>query len=118
MVIADRRNCVNTLISFELSVIKACRLSGLSKASYYRGSPSWRKREAAVIDSLSGVLKQSPQFDFWKCSGRIPDQGHRWNHKRIYRVRCLMCLNLPCRPKRVIPKCIAQSLEAVVQANH
>ena len=81
--IADRRDCVNALISFGLSVMQACHLSGLSKASYYRRSTSWRKRDAAVIDALNCVLKQSPQSGFWKCFGRIRRQGHSWNHKRF-----------------------------------
>lgn len=98
--------------------MQACRLSGLSKASYYRRSTSWRKRDAAVIDALNYVLKQSPQSGFWKCFGRIRRQGHSWNHKRVYRVYCLMGLNMPRHQKRVLPKRIAQPLQVVAQANH
>lgn len=116
--IADRRDCVSALISLGLSVMQACRLSGLSKASYYRRSTSWRKRDAAVIDALNYVLKQSPQSGFWKCFGRIRRQGHSWNHKRVYRVYCLMGLNMPRHQKRVLPKRIAQPLQVVAQANH
>lgn len=98
--------------------MQAYRLSGLSKASYYRRSTSWRKRDAAVIDALNYVLKQSPQSGFWKCFGRIRRQGHSWNHKRVYRVYCLMGLNMPRRQKRALPKHIAQPLKVVAQANH
>ena len=115
---ADRRECVSILVSLGLSVIQACRLSGLSRASYYRQSTSWRKRDAAVIDALNHVLKQSAQSGFWKCFARIRRQGHDWNHKRVYRVYCLMGLNLPRRQKRTLPKRIAQPLQVVAQVNH
>lgn len=115
---SDLREYVCILVSLGLSVIQACRLSGLSRASYYRQSTSWRKRDAAVIDALNHVLKQSPQSGFWKCFARIRRQGHDWNHKRVYRVYCLMGLNLPRRQKRTLPRRIAQPLQVVAQVNH
>ncbi len=115
---ADQRECVRILASLGLTVLQACRLSGLSRASYYRQSTSWRKRDAAVIDALNQVLKQSPQSGFWKCFGRIRRQGYDWNHKRVYRVYCQMGLNLPRRQKRTLPQRIARPLQVVAQANH
>ncbi|WP_445115821.1 hypothetical protein [Acinetobacter sp. WZC-1] len=46
-------------------------VSNLSRAGYYRQSSNWRKRNAAVINALNHVPKQSPQSEFWKCFGYI-----------------------------------------------
>jgi putative transposase len=90
----------------------------LDHYSDYREDRGWRKRDSAVIDALNDVLKQSPQSGFWKCFGRIRRHGHHWNHKRVYRVYCLMGLNQPRRQKRALPKRIAQPLQVVAGVNH
>ena len=55
---------------------------------------------------------------FWKCFGRMRYQGHRFNHKRVYRVYCRLGLNLKRRVKRVLPKREAKPLTVVAKPNH
>jgi putative transposase len=42
------------------------------------------------------------QLGFWKCFNWIRAQGHKWNHKRVWRTYCAMKLNLLRRKKRMI----------------
>lgn len=86
---ADKKACAKTLVDAGLSIIKACRLTKLSRASFYRVERDWRQADAAVIDAINEVLKKSPQAGFWKCVGRIRFKGYQFNHKRIYREYCL-----------------------------
>lgn len=115
---ADKKACAKTLVDAGLSIIKACRLTKLSRASFYRVERDWRQADAAVIDAINEVLKKSPQAGFWKCVGRIRFKGYQFNHKRIYRVYCHMGLNLKRRIRRVLPKRQAKPLEIIHQPNH
>jgi putative transposase len=117
LVTAARKDCAGKLVSEGVSVKRACQLTGIGRASWYRKKRDWRKADAAVIDALNDVLKKSPRSGFWKCFGRIRLKGHRFNHKRVYRVYCQMGLNLGRRTKRVLPKRQAKPLEVVNEAN-
>lgn len=96
---------------------RACGLTGIGRATWYREKRDWRKADAAVIDALNEVLKKSPRSGFWKCFGRIRMKGYRFNHKRVYRVYCRMGLNLRRRTKRILPRRVAKPLEVVNAAN-
>ncbi|HHR6088656.1 TPA: IS3 family transposase, partial [Providencia alcalifaciens] len=87
-----------------LSVIKACKLTSLSRASFYRKTQNWHEKDKIVIDAIQSVLAKSPQSGFWKCYFRLRFQGYPFNHKRVYRVFCRLGLNLKRRVKKVLPK--------------
>ncbi len=87
-----------------LSVITACKLTSLSRASFYRCSADWREKDKAVIDAIQAVLSESPQAGFWKCYYRLRFKGFTFNHKRVYRVYCWLGLNLKRRIKKMLPK--------------
>ncbi|CAM4473498.1 transposase [Yersinia enterocolitica] len=87
-----------------LSVITACKLTSLSRASFYRCSADWREKDKAVIDAIQAVLSESPQAGFWKCYYRLRFKGFTFNHKRVYRVYCWLGLNLKRRIKKTLPK--------------
>jgi len=103
---------------FGLSVVQACLVMKLGRATYYRQPRDWRVADSAVIDALNEQLKKSPRAGFWKCYGRMRLKGYPFNHKRVYRVYCLMGLNLKRRTKRVLPKRIPKPLEVLPKANH
>lgn len=89
--------------SHQLSIRRACAAVGLSRASWYRPTTDWVARDAPVADALSELVEAKPGLGFWKLFRRLRRKGHRWNHKRVYRVYCLMKLNLRRRAKRRLP---------------
>ena len=51
----------------ELSVRRACRAVGLSRAAWYRPPASWRERDAAVIEALTALVDAHPRWGFGLC---------------------------------------------------
>lgn len=114
----EKRDCAQTLVTAGLSVLRACRLTTLGRASYYREPNDWRVKDAEVIDAINAVLEKAPNAGFWKCFWRIKRKHRQFNHKRVYRVYCRMGLNLKRRKKRVLPPRIAMPLDVVDEPNH
>ena len=100
-----------------LSVRRACRAVGLSRAAWYRPPRSWLERDAALIEALQALVAQHPRRGFWKYYDRLRLTGHRWNHKRVHRVYCALRLNLPRRTKRRVPTRPRQPLVAPSMLN-
>ena len=100
-----------------LSVSRACQVARLTRAAYYKSGTNWAQRDAAVIAAINAAVSESARWGFWKCFDRIHNQGHRWNHKRVYRVYCKMKLNLPRRVKRRVPTRVRQPLWVVPEMN-
>ncbi|SUC47714.1 Uncharacterised protein [Providencia stuartii] len=70
---AEKRSCAQSLKEAGLSVIKACELTSLSRATFYRQRIDWRKKDRVVIDAIQSVLAKSPQsieasFIFYRTS--------------------------------------------------
>ncbi len=87
-----------------LSIVRSCDCVGLSRSAYYRVPPHWTVRDAEVISALASLVEERPSRGFWKCRKILRRRGQPWNHKRIYRVYCLMKLNLKCKAKKRLPK--------------
>jgi integrase, catalytic region len=105
------------VVEHGLSVQRACRASGLAKASWYRAVTATRTRDAQVIEALQGLVARHGRWGFWKCFRRLRLDGHLWNHKRVWRVYCQLKLNLLRRTKKRLPMRERQTLEAPMQAN-
>ena len=75
------------------------------------------ERDREVIEALQRVVEEHPRWGFWKCHDRLRLLGHRWNHKRVYRVYCELKLNVPRRAKRRIPQRLRQPLAAPAVLN-
>lgn len=86
-----------------MTVARACRIVGLSRAAFYKAPELPSERDAEVIDALNGIVETSPRWGFWKCFDRLRLQGQTWNHKRVWRVYCQMGLNIPRRTKKRLP---------------
>ena len=60
--------------------------------SVYRYRPD-TNRDLPVIAAIQAVLEIHPGYGFGKLFKTLRRQGYRWNHKRVYRVYCLLKLN-------------------------
>jgi len=74
-------------------------------------------RDADVIEALNELVEAHPRWGFWKYADRLRALGHRWNHKRIYRVYCGLGLNQPRRTRRKLPERERESLFVPQQEN-
>jgi len=79
----------------------ACRAVGISRSSY-QYQPD-RGRDDEVIVALQAAVERYPAYGFSKLYKILRRQGHSWNHKRVYRVYCLLNLNKRRRGKRRLP---------------
>lgn len=86
-----------------LSIRKTCESVGLSRAAWYRPLVDWVERDRRVAEVLSALADEKPGLGFWKLYARLRRRGHRWNHKRVYRVYCRLRLNRRRRAKKRIP---------------
>ncbi|PIB12867.1 hypothetical protein B853_21136 [Vibrio rotiferianus CAIM 577 = LMG 21460] len=80
----------------------ACRAVGISDSVYrYRPDPH---RDDEVIAKLQETAERYPAYGFGKLFKVLRRWGHRWNHKRVYRVYCSLKLNLRRKGKKRLPK--------------
>lgn len=97
-----------------LSLRGCCKSLGVSR-SYYAYKPAPRD-DKEVIQALSELAEKKPTRGFSKLFAMLRLQGKVWNHKRVWRVYCLMGLNKRRkRYKRRLPgkiQCVAQPLAA------
>ena len=70
-----------------------------------------------MIDALNDLVEENPRWGFWLSYDRLRLDGHRWNHKRVYRVYKAMGLNLPRRKKKRVPVRDMHPLEAPAAPN-
>lgn len=104
-----------------LSVSRATAAVKLSRSAYYRKPQSnqaqRQRRDQPVIDALNKLVEKCPRWGFWMCFDRLRLDGHRWNHKRVWRVYCEMKLNLPRRKKKRLPTRERQCMEVIPLPN-
>ncbi len=97
---------------------QSCHCIGLSRAAYYRIPAVASERDAEVITALNALIERHARWGFWKCRKALRRLGHKWNHKRIYRVYCELRLNQKRRAKRRLPKRFKQPLLTPQGPNH
>src|SRR5699024_675026 len=108
---SDRRPLVRMLMdTHDFSERRACRAIGLSR-SVVRHQPA-PDQDGLVIDVLQRLAERHPDRGFGKLFHLIRRQGHKWNHKRVYRVYCKLGLNLRRRYKKRLPNRYPQPLQA------
>lgn len=108
---------VEQLVQSKLSITRACQISGLSRAAYYKRPILASERDAEVIDELNAIVAKHGRWGFWKCYTRLRLDGHSWNKKRVHRVYCDMGLNLPRRTKKRLPDRPRQPLDLATEPN-
>ena len=116
---AECREAVGWLVDEEgLSVRRACRALGTSRANWYRPRIDSSTRDAEIINKLNEVISRHSRWGFWKCFYWMRQRGAPWNHKRVLRVYREMGLNLPRRAKKRLPARVKQPLNAPPKADH
>ncbi len=83
-----------------LSIALACRTFGVSETCY-RYSPQRNADNGKIADLLLGLVKVKKTWGFGLCFLHLHNvQGHRWKHKRVYRIYWELELNLRIKPRR------------------
>jgi putative transposase len=82
----------------------------------YRYQPD-TQRDLPVINAIQDVLEDNLGFGFGKIFKTLRRQGYRWNHKRVYRVYCLLKLNKRRKGKRRLPNRSPEPLTVPPAAN-
>lgn len=105
---------------WSLSIVRACAIAGLSRRAWYRKDPieEVNKRDAPVIDALNKIIETHNRWGFWMCFHRLRNLGHRWNHKRVWRIYKAMRLNQKRRTKRRLPERTPATLDVAAEVNH
>jgi putative transposase len=95
---------------------RACRVVGISE-SVYRYQPD-AHRDDKVIMTLQEAVERYPAYGFSKLFKILRRWGHSWNHKRVYRLYCLLNLNKRRRGKKRLPSRHPEPLVVPAEANH
>lgn len=86
---------------FEASEQRSCRVVGLSR-SVFRYEVKHSDPDG-IVGVLGALSRKYPMEGFWKLYRRLRQQGHEWNHKRVWPIYRAMGLNLKRKAKRRLP---------------
>lgn len=64
---------------------------------------SRRQPDDEIVEVLTRLAESKPRWGFRLMFDWLRSRGHRWNHKRVYRVYKELELNLRIKPKKRIP---------------
>ena len=82
----------------QVSIALACRAFGVSETCY-RYSPKLKDENEEIADLLVGLTDARKTWGFGLCFVHLRNvKGHRWNHKRVYRIYCELELKLRIKP--------------------
>src|SRR5690625_2275049 len=92
----------------QVSLRQGCKAVNLPRSSYsYKRKP---KNDQMIIDALLELTSKHPAIGFWQSYYRIRLMGHRWNHKRVYRVYTTLKNNIWRNAKKRLPARAKQQL--------
>ncbi len=98
-----------------MSIRKACAVLGVSR-SYYAYKPHPRD-DSEVVTALIELAEKKPARGFSKLFTRLRNMGHPWDHKRVWRVYCLLKMNLKRKAKKRLPQRARKALAQPLSAN-
>lgn len=101
--------------AFGVSIRRACRIVGISD-SVYRYKPN-KDKDEPLIHALQDMVERYPAYGFGKLFKVLKRMGHKWNHKRVYRIYCELNLNKRRRGKKRLPTRNPQPLSVPKTAN-
>jgi len=100
-----------------MPVLPACAAVGLSRSAWYRPPVDRLARDLEVIEALQAIIEKHRRWGFWMCYQRLRNLGHKWNHKRVYRIYRELGLNQRRRTKKRVLTRERQPLEVPPVAN-
>jgi len=107
---ATKREVVNYLVSeYPINIRQACKSLNLERSSYYYHPK--REEDTQLVDSLNALSEKHPSYGFKKMFHSLRNQGHLWNHKKVYRVYKKLGLNLIRKRRRRLALRERQNLE-------
>ena len=81
-----------------MSIRGACQVFSISRTVYcYQPDET---RDEPVIKVLQELAERYPRYGFGKMFPILRRHGHKWNHKRVYRVYCDLKLNMKSKGKK------------------
>ena len=112
----ERRQAARWAVeSRAISIQLACRAFVISRTTYrYR---SRREPDYELKKLLIDLSQTHRRWGFGLMYDWLRSQGHKWNHKKVYRVYCELKLNLRIKPKKRIPNRNPEPLEAPERPN-
>jgi putative transposase len=83
-----------------VSIALACRTFEVSETCY-RYSAKLNDENEQIADLLIGLTRAKKTWGFGLCFLYLRNvRGHRWNHKRVYRIYRELELNLRIKPRK------------------
>ena len=98
---------------FHVSITRACCLMGIHKSFFYY-KPT--KDDSEIEDAIRRMAADGGD-GFWKIYHRLRNEGHVWNHKRVYRVYKTIHFNKRSRLRKRLPARVKRPLEAPEREN-
>ena len=100
-----------------LSIRLACEAFGLSQSGY-RYQPQRNVENGKIADWLIWLTDNNRNWGFGLCFLYLRNvKGHRWNHKRVYRIYRELELNLRIKPKKRLIRIKPRPLTVPREAN-
>ena len=95
--------------NYKLSLNRACMLVSISKTAYYYKAKK-NTDDTEIENYLQLQAEHHKRWGFNKMMLKAKADGKSWNHKRVYRIYCKLCLNIRVKPRKRIPKGEAKML--------
>ncbi|WP_143530707.1 IS3 family transposase [Rhizobium sp. RU36D] len=98
---SQRREMAGKAVALRgVSIALACRTFGVSETCY-RYSAKLNDDNEEIADLLIGLTRAKKSWGFGLCFLYLRNvRGHRWNHKRVYRIYRELELNLRIKPRK------------------
>ena len=99
----------------KVSLRKACNVFKISRSAYgYTAKP---RDDHEIISALFALAAKKSTWGFRKLFQYLRNAGHKWNHKKVWRVYCLLKLNLKQKAKSKLAARERKSLVQPIRSN-